>query len=621
MLDELTRRRTRLGFFPLEVLQAMSSNAMNSGEARPDNGITTEEAITFQLIAERQRLEQAAGLAQPRVRHFHRPEERPFIAEERQRVTILFGGLTWKHENLIQAVFHGSGYRCENLPNPSLAAYHLGREFGNPAQCNPTYFTVGNLIQYLRGLEARGLGKQEILDNYVFFTSGSCGPCRFGMYESEYRMALDNAGFGGFRVLLFSQNEGIKAKSGEPGLKFTVDFGMGMLNALNLGDIANEMLYQLRPYEIVPGETDRALAEIMDTLSSFLRGRNRFEILERVPVWLRSCIAQRKKLKDTLNTLGKVRDHLYGNAYREVLRHCAERVGKVEVDRLRVKPIVKITGEFWAQLTEGDGNFNMFAFLEREGAHVLADSVGNWIMYLMHQAKANASNRKGLDCSYPPPANWDLKRLLRNEWQFRKKWLLLTLAERIWARQYARVVDGLGHVAHPLPPQPELAQLAHPFYHSLARGGEGHLEVGKNVYYTVHHLCHMVLALKPFGCMPSSQSDGVQSTVISRFPEMIFLPIETAGEGEINAHSRVQMALGEAKAKAKAEFERCLESTGQRLEDVRDYVAEHAELRSPLYRVPRRPDVASVAANFVLHVSDLMSGKAHMSGTMGRKLA
>ena len=82
----------------------------------------------------------------------------------------------------------------------------------------------------------------------------------------------------------------------------------------------------------------------------------------------------------------------------------------------------------------------------------------------------------------------------------------------------------------------------------------------------------MVLALKPFGCMPSSQSDGVQSPVISRFPEMIFLPIETAGEGEINAHSRVQMALGEAKAKARAEFDRCLESTGRRLEDIRDYV-------------------------------------------------
>ncbi|MGD1081489.1 MAG: hypothetical protein ABR881_24470 [Candidatus Sulfotelmatobacter sp.] len=598
----------------------MSFHATNSGEARRGSGTMTEEEIASQLVAERGRLEQEAGLAQPSARHFRRPEERSFTGEERHRVTILFGGLTWKHEKFIQAAFHGSGYRCEILPNPNLAAYHLGREFGNPAQCNPTYFTVGNLIQYLRGLEARGLSRQEILDNYVFFTSGSCGPCRFGMYESEYRMALENAGFGGFRVLLFSQNDGLKAKSDEPGLKFTVDFGMGMLNALNLGDVTYEMLYQLRPYEIVPGETDRAFAEIIDTLSTFLRERPRFEILERLPGGLRFRVARMKKLKDTLNTLGKVRDHLYGSAYRDALRQCRERIGQVEVDRLRVKPVVKITGEFWAQLTEGDGNFNMFAFLEGEGAHVLVDSVGNWIMYLMHQAKANAGNRKGLDAPCPRPALWDLKKQLRNEWAFRKKWLLLGLGERIWARQYARVVEGLGHVADLLPPQQELSQLAHPFYHSLARGGEGHLEVGKNVYYTVHHLCHMVLALKPFGCMPSSQSDGVQSTVISRFPEMIFLPIETAGEGEINAHSRVQMALGEAKAKAKAEFERCLESTGRGLEDIRDYVAEHAELRSSLYRVPRRPDVAGVAANFVLHVNDLMSAKAHGSGARERKL-
>ena len=315
------------GLFPLAVLQAMSFKAMNSGEARPDSGIMTEEEITSRLTAERERLEQAAGLAEPQVRHFRRPEERPFTSEERQTVTILFGGLTGKHERLIQAVFHGSGYRCETLPNPNLTAYHLGREFGNPAQCNPTYFTAGSLIQYLRELEAHGLSKREILNNYVFFTSGSCGPCRFGMYESEYRMALDNAGFGGFRVLLFSQNEGIKASSGESGLKFTVDFGMGMLNALNLGDVTNEMLHQLRPYEIVLGETDRAFAEIMDTLSAFLRGRPRFEILEQAPVWLRSRLARRKKLKDTLNTLGKVRDHLYGNAYRDVLRHCRERIG------------------------------------------------------------------------------------------------------------------------------------------------------------------------------------------------------------------------------------------------------------------------------------------------------
>jgi predicted nucleotide-binding protein (sugar kinase/HSP70/actin superfamily) len=582
--------------------------------------IMTEEEIALHLIAERKRLEQEAGFPAPSVRHFRRPEERPFTADERSQVTILFGGFTQKHDKLIQAVFHGSGYRCENLPNPNLDAYHLGREFGNPAQCNPTYFTVGNLIRYLRGLEARGLNKQQIVDDYVFFTAGSCGPCRFGMYESEYRMALENAGFEGFRVLLFSHDEGIKAQSGEPGLKFTVDFGLGMLNALNLGDVTNDILHQLRPYEMESGETDRAMAEIMDILNTFLRERRRFEILERAPIWLRSRLVKKKWLKDKLNTLCKVRVNLYGSAYRDVLRQCRERIGKVEVDRLRVKPIVKITGEFWAQLTEGDGNFNMFAFLEGEGAHVLVDSIGSWIMYLMHQTKANQRYRKGLDAPHPRPHWWNLIKLLHNEWHFRVKWLLLTLGERILNRQYTRVVKGLGNVAHPQTSQEELAQLAHPFYHSLARGGEGHLEVGKNVYYTVHHLCHMVLALKPFGCMPSSQSDGVQSTVVGRFPEMIFLPIETAGEGEINAHSRVQMALGEAKAKAKAEFDRCLISTGRRLEDIRDYVAEHAELRSPLYRVPLRTDVAGVAANFVLHVSDLMSRDAHRFFNKGHKL-
>jgi predicted nucleotide-binding protein (sugar kinase/HSP70/actin superfamily) len=573
--------------------------------------IRSDQEIHELLAKERLRLFESAGLSTPN--HFRRPVERPFTAEDRGRVTILFGGLTWKHERLIQAVFQASGYRCESLPNPDLRAYHLGKQFGNPGQCNPAYFTVGNLICYLRGLEERGLRKHEIVDYYVFFTSGSCGPCRFGMYESEYRIALENAGFGGFRVLLFSQNDGIKAKSGEPGLKFTVDFGMGMLNALNVADVMNETIYNIRPYEEVQGETERAFVEAMDTIAHFLRERQTFEILEGLPRWLAVRLEKKKKLKDTLNTLGKVRDHLYGKSYAEVLEQCRTRLGQIEMDRLRVKPVVKITGEFWAQLTEGDGNFNMFAFLEREGAHVLVDSIGNWVTYLLHQAKANARERKSLDAPCPHAAGWQLGRRMGNELRYVKKWLLLTAGERIWNRQYARVVEGLGHVAHILPPQNELAELAHPFYHSMARGGEGHLEVGKNVYYTVHHLCHMVLALKPFGCMPSSQSDGVQSAVVSRYPDMIFLPIETAGEGEVNAHSRVQMALGEAKTKAKAEFERCLDTCRMKLDDVRGYVSEHPQLRSPLYCVPRREGIAGVAANFVLHVGDLMTGKAHLA--------
>ncbi len=38
-------------------------------------------------------------------------------------------------------------------------------------------------------------GPSAITTFYIFFTAGSCGPCRFGMYESEYRLALQNAGY------------------------------------------------------------------------------------------------------------------------------------------------------------------------------------------------------------------------------------------------------------------------------------------------------------------------------------------------------------------------------------------------------------------------------------------
>jgi hypothetical protein len=85
---------------------------------------------------------------------------------------------------------------------------------------------------------------------------------------------------------------------------------------------------------------------------------------------------------------------------------------------------------------------------------------------------------------------------------------------------------------------------------------------------------------------------------------MIFLPIETSGEGEVNAHSRVQMALGEAKVKAKTEFEQCLKSTGKTLPEIREYIEQHPELKHPFYHVPHREGVAGTAAQFILHVSD-----------------
>jgi len=540
------------------------------------------------------------------VKHYRRPMERPFMDSERDRTTILIGGLTRRHDRFIQAVFQGSGYQCEILPTPDQSAFHVGKEYGNNGQCSPAYFTVGSLIQFLKRLEAAGMSRDEINNRYVFFTAGSCGPCRFGMYAAEYRLSLQSAGFHGFRVIRFQQDQGVRQKSVEPGLKYTLDFGLGMLKALYFGDVLNDLAYNIRPYESKPGETDRVMELCAQEVCDYLRTYKAEDVIRKMPSWLSAQIARRSVLRDTVSVISKFRAHLYGKECREVLARCKARIDAIEIDRTRVKPIVKVIGEFWAQLTEGEGNYRMFDFLEGESAHVQTEAIGTWLTYLLTHARLQMQPKRGLDANGEEPDRWDLRRRLKIEMRYQTRKGLLAFGERVYTGQYHRLIDALGGTAHRLLPQEQLAELADPFYKPLARGGEGYLEVAKNIYYNVNHLCHMVLSLKPFGCMPSSQSDGIQSAVVNRFKDIIFLPIETSGEGEVNAHSRAQMTLGEAKAKAKAEFQTSLARSGRSLEEIRAFAARHPELRRPFYRVPHREGVAGVAANFVLHVSDLM---------------
>ncbi len=565
---------------------------------------SAEDAIRRRLEEERARLEQEAGIARQRASHFHKPIENAFTKSQRDHTTILFGGLTWKHEKLVQGALESLGYTCHALPVPNKKAFQLGKEYGNNGQCNPTYFTVGNLVEYVQHLEETGLSKQEIIDRYVFITAGACGPCRFGMYEAEYRLALRNAGFDGFRVLLFQQEGGLNQAEMEAGLEMNLDFFLNLLNALNIGDIINDVAYQIRPFEINPGQTDQVLDECMDILQDTFRRKRPWRLEGKF-----ASLMRKGGLGETAEYVGKFLNQLWGDDLTSALREVRDRFDSIAVDRTRLKPMVKITGEFWAQTTEGDGNFNMFRFLEKEGAQVIVEPIGTWICYLMHQAKQQARDERGLDLLAQGVSKWNVPKVLKSHANTQEKLAKLTAAENIFKREYNRLIEALGGLAHHLTDQYELQRLGHPFYNSRAAGGEGHLEVAKNIYYSNKDLCHMVLSLKPFGCMPSTQSDGAQSAVVSTYKEMIFLPIETSGEGDVNAHSRVQMALGEAKIRAKNEMKAVLEEAGVTLEEVREFASEHPEMQRPMYKYGHRKGVIGVAANFILHAAQRMKAE------------
>jgi len=562
---------------------------------------SNEPLIQELLLKERARLEKEYGVEAKKIDHFKRPFENAFTKNDRDNTTILFGGLTWKHEKLIKGALEGLGYKTEYVAVPDKKAFQLGKEYGNNGQCNPTYFTVGNLVQHLQGLENKGLSKDEIKQNYVFFTAGACGPCRFGMYEAEYRLALRNSGFDGFRVIIFQQTGGLSQEEAEAGLEMNLDFFLGLLNAMMIGDLLNDIAYQIRPYEINKGETDKVLDESIEMLYQKFKSKQYFNFNTKLGKLL--------SLIPSSDYVSKFIDQILGDYYLETVYEIKEKFNAIKVDRTRMKPIVKITGEFWAQTTEGDGNFNMFPFLEREGAQLLVEPIATWILYMLHQAKEVNKDEKGLDLAKDINENLSFKEKFALKKKFKQNMFILTLAEKIFEREYNRVRKALDNMPHEIVDQQILKDLAHKYYNTRVEGGEGHLEVGKSIYYTINHLCHMVLSLKPFGCMPSTQSDGVQSVVTSVYKDMIFLPIETSGEGDVNAHSRVQMALGEAKAKAKLEYNECLAKTGYSIEEIKAFVETREDLQKPFFRVSHRKGISGLGANFIMDVADIMKAE------------
>jgi len=108
-------------------------------------------------------------------------------------------------------------------------------------------------------------------------------------------------------------------------------------------------------------------------------------------------------------------------------------------------------------------------------------------------------------------------------------------------------------------------------------------------------------------CRPRNRT-AAQSTVVSQFKGHDLPPGGDIGEGEINAHSRVQMALARAKNKAKKEFAESAAADGP---DGGRVARGSRRIRKPaaLYQVPHTKGVVGWAANFVVHISDVMKSE------------
>jgi len=493
--------------------------------------------------------------------HFRTYQPLPFTRAERDQVTILFGGLHWRAERLIQGAMGNLGYRSSVLPTATKEDLLTGRELADIGQCCPTSFTTGNLANFLRSA-ARDSSPEEVAKKYVFVTAGACGACRFGQYHQSYELALRNAGLHSFRMFLLAQNGLDQGAAEGGGLELNLPFTLGAAWAVMIGDLVQDLEYQIRPYEVNPGETERVVKESIEYLhdvfrTSTLRGGN-----WGAPLW-----------------------YLGTSRFVKALRDVHRRFERIEVDRLRAKPVVKITGEFYLQTVEGAPNYNIHDWLEAEGAEVYPAAITIWLDYLMRLAGQDYEDHIGIDRSA------------------RLKLGAVKTGMRLLRRAYDGMRRALGDLPHEMPDQYELRALAAPYFHSRLNGGEGDMLIGKALWAHHHKKAHMICELSPYSCMPNTMSIGAMAAVAGKHPDLLYAPLEIKGDAEVHALSRCQMILTEAKRRAQREFEDVLKLNGLTLERARVLLKSFPEMKRATYRVPRL-GAAGTAANLVLHLVD-----------------
>jgi predicted nucleotide-binding protein (sugar kinase/HSP70/actin superfamily) len=427
----------------------------------------------------------------------------PWRSADRDKVTILFNFVERRKSFFLKAYFDRMGYRSEDLGDYVYEDVRWGKEYGNRMECNPMYFTIGCLLKNLFRIQREtGLTKAQIVERYVFVCGGGqCGPCRYGMYPQEYWKALNDAGFAGFRLLIFSSGFTAEDPHADSAFRFDTRFRINMVHALVLADLLHVAECALRPYAVDRAQALAAIAEVEGDLLAAFRQRS------------------------------------YSRAVVRALRRASDRFAAIP-RREAALPRIYITGEIFANLAHNEGNYNLRRFVMDQGCEVAPGLFTQRVMYdfwrQQHIFLPAIRYAGGLGALFHHVFAYLQSRFRRRfvlgVWN---RYLRALSPERFGGRAALMDLDAMAEVGRDL-------------YHPEIFGGEGNLEVAEARHYAGE--VDGFISSKPFGCMPSSGvSDGVMAKVLAERPDLPFLAIETSGDNEVSILSRVSMLVFEAK--------------------------------------------------------------------------
>lgn len=412
-----------------------------------------------------------------------------FTRQDKKDRTILLCEMLEYHNVFLEAAFRADGYSFEVLKNPVKDRNQALRYISND-YCYPTVLIIAQFMEYLASGER---SPREV----AFMEPQAGGACRAGniynllqrILYKKYRQGME--GYDSIPVISLN----FRGEEKHSGFRITPRLLWGAIAAVCYGDLIMCLYQQVKPYEAVPGETDRVRDEV------------------------------EKKL------CGDILAHKNGRRFRlSGYRYAIEQFRRIPV-RQEEKRRVGITGEIYMKFSRL-GNDNIEQFVMDHGGEPYSGGFINYCLYLV-DAESYKAERYGAGERIKQCYNRTEKRVcdMVLRWLCRlQKELLACIAES--GRFYTDLCFE------------ELKEKTSGILDYGCNTGDGWLIAAEAVQY-VERGCKSVLILHPFGCLVSHVCErGILQKLHRRYPDVCIQTIEyDYDQSKALRESRILLAL------------------------------------------------------------------------------
>lgn len=410
-----------------------------------------------------------------------------FGVAERKTHTVYAPQMSPIHFRMLGPIFKRSGMNVEVLEHASREDIEVGLKYVHNDACYPAIMVIGQLIN-------KFISGEGDPDKSTVAITQTGGMCRATNYLGLLRKGLSDAGFGQVPVLAISA-QGLEQN---PGFKMNVGMLHRAIQALVLGDLLQNVLLRVRPYERDENSAMN-LYRRWDAITQEFFENNGFS-----------------------PTLGR------RVGYTWLVKNIVKEFDELPLLDIARKPRVGVVGEILVKF-QPDANNDAVRVIEEEGCEAVLPGLSGFFLQTM---ATGDFQRENFGIGTP-------------KGRFAKKfgiWLIEQYEKPM--RNALRATGGKFDVPAKIT---QLRSWAEEVLSIGTQAGEGWLLCGEIIELIKHQVPNVICA-QPFACLPNHViGRGMFKQVRKLYPQANLVSIDyDPGASEVNQLNRIKLMIATA---------------------------------------------------------------------------